>query len=121
MSAPTERKAATAEEILNSTWGEGNIPYSHSVEAEEPVIEELGIKRCRSFRADLHHKLKIIIRAAGTQKTAAMLVGVKEDSMTDWLTLKGWPARESTFQKIDSTYEYAVEKLRTAKNKKPKH
>lgn len=118
------RRQATAEEILHSTWGEGNIPYSHSVEVEEPLVEELGMKRCRSFRADLHHKLRIIVRAVGTAKKAAPLLGVGEDRLSCWFHLKAWPGDESTFQRIDSIYEFAVEKLRVErarKHKKPKN
>lgn len=114
------RRSATAQEILESTWGADNIPYSHSVDPEEPLIEELGMKRCRSFRADLHHKLRVIIRAYGTAKKAATWIGVGEDRVSRWLHLRAWPGDERIMQKIDSCYEYSVEKLRVQNIKKKK-
>jgi hypothetical protein len=120
-SRPSVRGIAKAQDILDSTWGRGNTPYNRSLTVEEPLLEELGIKRCRSFRADLHHKLRIIIKVDGTAKIAARRIGVGEDRISKWLNLKAFPGRETTFLKIDSAYEYAVEKLRLQKLKKKKN
>jgi hypothetical protein len=108
-----ERRAATVEEILCEKWGKDNIPYNESVDPEEPLVEELGIKRCRSFRADLLHKLRTIRRAhGGLDKEAAYAMKIPADRFSHWINLRQVPGTWAAFERIDSCYEYAIERLR---------
>lgn len=111
---PRERNAAPLEVILNRTWGRGNIPYSLSVEVNEPEVEELGIKRCRSFRADFIHKLRIIHKAYGNQFRAARALGTTIPTFRAWSYCRRWPKKHQSLLKIDQIYEFSIEKLRVA-------
>lgn len=100
-----------ANQELLDKWGEGNIPPGLSLEFEEKMIEELGMRKCRSFRADLVHKLNIICRVRGTWEKTAKALGTRGCVVRAWRSWKACPGSMNTFQKIDSEYEMAIEKL----------
>lgn len=96
---------------LIEKWGEDNIPPGLSLEFEEKLIAELGIRKCRSFRADLVHKLNIICRVRGTWEKTAKAIGTRGCVVRAWRAWKACPGSMITFQRIDSEYEMAIEKL----------
>jgi hypothetical protein len=101
-----------ANQELLDTWGAGNIPPGLSLEFEEIMLPELGIRKCRSFRADLVHKLNIICRVRGTWAKTAKALGTRDCVVRAWRAWKACPGSMITLQRIDSEYEMAIEKLR---------
>ena len=99
-------------EKLNNVWGHDNIPPGLSLEFEEKPIAELGIRKCRSFRADLVHKLNIICRAHDNswEKTAEAL-GKRSCVLRAWRAFKSTPKSAGMFQRIDNLYEVSLERL----------
>lgn len=107
-----DRGPATLEDIIDAQWGKDNVPYSHGLSVDEPFIEELGMKRCRSFRADLIHKLRVIQKAGGgTFRGAAYLLKVPAATFSSWINLEKAPRDRATFERIDTAYEGAIVKL----------
>lgn len=97
---------------LREKWGDDNIPHNESYAFDEPMIEELGIRRCRSFRAEICHKLNIIARAAGTWDQAARWLNATPFQVREWRAFRRVPGSRNTFAKIDSVYESALEMLK---------
>lgn len=98
---------------------DGPLGYSDCVDFEEVTIEELDMKRARSFRADLIHKLNIIHRAYGTIDKAAHAIGVNEVTFDRWLGGRRTPYFRHQCA-IDDTYQLAIEMLIQAKREKVK-
>jgi hypothetical protein len=70
-----------------------------------------GFQELPSFRECLLHKLRLIIRMAGSQTKAADALDMNGSALRRWLTGDGSPDsfRQSA---IDDCYRVAVEKLR---------
>lgn len=100
-----------AERKLAESWGEDNIPYNISLTIEELPIAELAIKRCRSFRSDLHHKLNILVACYGSQKKAAKAIKIPRQTFVNWANWKTAPGSRYILEKIDAEYELALERL----------
>lgn len=103
-------------------WAEGDAPHWESIDLNELPNEVLRMKVCRSFRADLRHKLTLIIRANGGYGNggvygACRRLGIQRMTMHRWLTWKTCPHERSRYEKIDSAYEEAVQLLTARKMK----
>lgn len=97
-------------------WAPGDEPLWESVDLNELPNEVLKFKVCRSFRADLRHKLVLIIRAqGGYQKAgsegAAKRLQVHRSTLFRWLRWHTCPQWRHMHERIDSAYEEAVQIL----------
>jgi hypothetical protein len=106
-------------------WAEGDEPLWESLDLNELPNEVLKMKVCRSFRADLRHKLTLIIRANGGYGSggvdgACRRLGIKRVAIHRWLNWIAAPEGRNTFERIDSAYEEAVQILVARKMAKTK-
>lgn len=102
--------------IPTEPWAEGDLPHSRSIDLDEFPSVLKGLRKCRSFRADLRHKLEIIVRAhggygAGGMRAAAHRLHVHRDTFRRWLQWKAVPGTRSAFGRIDDAYERSLEML----------
>lgn len=105
-----EPKSFTAE------WAPGDEPFGESLNLNEYPVALLKMKKCRSFRADLYHKLTIIMRASGGYGSSGLLntakrLRVNRTTMHAWLTWRRVPRDLLTFERIDAAYSEALERL----------
>lgn len=103
-------------------WAPGDEPLWESINLDELANEVLKMKVCRSFRADLRHKLILIIRANGGYgklglDNTAKLLRVHRVTLYRWLNWLQCPRWRNVFERLDSAYEEAVQIL-TAKKLK---
>lgn len=107
----------------NVKWAPGDMPHGESTDLNEFPNEVLKLKICRSFRADLLHKLNLIVRSfggtgnGGVQRTAQRL-RVGRHSLQRWRRWEGSPRTRLVFERIDNAYLEAIEKLATLACKK---
>lgn len=106
-------------------WADGDEPHGHTLDLNEYPVELLKLKKCRSFRADLRHKLTLIIRARGGYgwgglESTAKALGVSRWSILRWLRWDTCPRAVQLFSKIDNLYADSLEKLVAEKIKKKK-
>lgn len=106
-------------------WAEGDAPHAEEIDLNEYPVELLKLKKCRSFRADLRHKLTLIIRAHGGYGRrgvlrAAYALRVSRQTLNQWLRWEASPRSRNTFARIDNLYAEALEKLVAEKTKKKK-
>jgi hypothetical protein len=97
-------------------WAPGDMPHAESVDLNEYPVELLKMKQCRSFRADLRHKLTVIIRAHGGYghrgvEGAAKRIGVSRITLWNWLRWMTSPRTRLHFEIIDNAYAEALETL----------
>lgn len=111
-------------------WAPGDMPHGEDLDLNEYPVELLRLRKCRSFKADLLHKLTIIIRAHGGYGRnglcrAARVLQVSRVSLWSWLKWRTAPAGRVTMERIDNRYADALEKLVAEKvkrsNKRRKH
>ncbi len=93
-------------------WAAGDEPYGDSLELQEYPAQLLHFKICRSFRADLRHKLTIIMRAYGGygdggMKGASRALGTSIWSFQRWLRWQQFPEKRQ-LEKIDTIYAESV-------------
>ena len=101
----------THQELVEK-WGADNIPYSESLAFDMPEVIE-GIKRMPSFYAVLVHKLNIIARASGgSWREVAHVLRVNESILRKWRTWKNAPSGVVIWQRIDTAYEVALDRLK---------
>jgi len=100
----------------NKKWQPEDVPYCESVDFEEVHVEELDIKRARSFRADLLHKLNICIRAFRTITATAKELRVHRCQVSRWLHCHTRPA-PLALEVLDNRYQLAIEMLCAKKRK----
>lgn len=97
-------------------WAEGDLPHGEDIDLNEYPIELLKFKKCRSFRADLRHKLTVIIRAhggyghGGIVRTAERLNCTRQ-SVMKWIRWDSSPRLRLNFERIDNAYADAIETL----------
>ena len=101
---------------LDGPWAPDDMPHAESVDLEEYPVILLGLSRCRSFRADLRHKLEIIVRAHGGhgnggQVRAARTLQVDRHTLWAWYSWHRVPAARWLFERIDNAYALSLEKL----------
>ncbi|MEI6198081.1 MAG: hypothetical protein WCS42_27510 [Verrucomicrobiota bacterium] len=104
-------------------WAEGDEPFGESLDLNEYPVELLRLTKCRSFRADLLHKLTIILRAHGGSgrggiTKAAKLLRVDIRTFGRWLRWEQAPCGRCYFEHIDNTYAEAIELLVAGRVKK---
>ena len=105
-----ESSAARKEAALKVVWGD-SAPYHLSIQFEEEAVPDLGIRRARSFAADLHHKLETIHKAFRTHTVAAFELGVSTRTFLRWLSGSACPGSVELFRRIDGRYEFALERI----------
>lgn len=108
-----------------SVWAEGDQPYGETVDLDEFPVEVLKFTKCRSFHADMRHKLTIILRAAGGYgaegvRNAAKALRVSRWTFRRWFQWESTPQALRTFERIDNVYEEAIHTLVAEKLKKKK-
>jgi hypothetical protein len=91
-------------------------PYSETVDLNEYPKQLIKLRICRSFRADLLHKLQVIIRAHGGHrlggvKRAARALSVSRRTICRWLAYENVPSSVTQFKRIDDAYLSATERL----------
>ena len=92
-------------------WAEpADVPYAETVDFDEVSIDELKLKRARSFRADLYHKLNILIRAFGGICAASRECHCHRTQFSRWLNGHDFP-RWNYLHVIDNRYALALEIL----------
>lgn len=110
-------------------WAEGDMPPGESLDLNEyPSVLE-GLKKCRSFRADLHHKLTIILRAHGgyggrsgaITRVSEFLKVNNRRRVRRWLMWDSVPTRTRIFERIDNAYSDALELLAADKVRRDRH
>ncbi len=95
-------------------WDPGDEPYEVSLKIEECPIRILKARRLPSFRAMLHHKLKVIALAYGSLTRAATKLKVSQKSMADYMKHGEFRAnRRPPHDKIDREYAIALEVIGT--------
>jgi hypothetical protein len=104
-------------------WAPGDLPHGESIDLNEYPVELLKMKVCRSFRADLRHKLTLIIRARGGYGNkgvtgAAERLGVRRQTVYQWLKWLTAPKTRLHLERIDNAYQEAVEQLVAEKLKR---
>jgi hypothetical protein len=97
-------------------WAEGDMPFSESVDLNEYPKQLLKLRQCRSFRADLRHKLEIIVRAhggwgLGGVRRAARALQVNRFTLRRWYQWVTVPRSRLLFERIDEAYDSALETL----------
>lgn len=106
-------------------WADGDIPFNESLDVEAYQTTADGIRKCHSFRADLLHKLRLIIEAHGGYGTsglsrAAQRLRIDRSTLRRWAQYIATPRTKCAFERIDSAYEEAIDKLAKALLKKKK-
>jgi hypothetical protein len=104
-------------------WSEGDLPHGENIDLNEYPVELLKFKKCRSFRADLRHKLEIIIRAYGGYghrgvHRAARRLQCTRQSVMNWLRWDTSPRTRFLLERIDNAYAEAIEELVKTRLKK---
>lgn len=97
-------------------WAEGDLPHGEDLDLNEYPVELLKMKKCRSFRADLRHKLTIIIRAHGGYghgglEGAAKSLRVTRQCVWLWVRWATSPRQRLMFERIDRLYSEGLETL----------
>lgn len=87
-----------------------DVFYCTTREFDEVTVEELNLKRARSFKADLLHKLNIMRRAFGSRQEVARELGTNPATIWKWIAGKTWPSKPFIDQ-IDNSYNLAIEIL----------
>lgn len=104
-----------------AVWPE--LPHSLTTDLNEYPKQLLRLKQCRSFRADLLHKLQLIIRSfggwgnRGIWRTASRL-GVSRFTIRRWLRWESFPGSIGLVERIDDTYTEAIERLAAAASRR---
>jgi hypothetical protein len=106
-------------------WAEGDAPAHENLDLNEYAVLVLKLRRCRTFRADLLHKLQLIMRAAGGygrggQIRAARRLKVNRHTLRRWLSWKAAPKTRQGFERIDDAYDLAIRELVKEKCRKKK-
>lgn len=106
-----------------TAWAPGDLPHGESLDLNEYAVTLLRLKKCRSFRADLAHKLAVIIRAAGGYGSAgltraACLLRVSPRTLWTWMKWQNAPGQRMIWERVDRLYEEALELLVAAKVKR---
>jgi hypothetical protein len=105
--------------LPSSPWGD-DPPYGESIDLDEFPSVLKGLRKCRSFRADLRHKLEIIVRAhggygLGGMRLAARCLGVHRRTFRHWFYYRACPGSCAALESIDNAYEEALRKLAAMK------
>lgn len=100
----------------STPWADGDAPLWESVDLTELPNEVLKMKVCRSFRADLRHKVIMIIRAHGGYgrggvKRACRSLRVRRMTLYRWMEWKHVPKARNVYERIDTAYEEAIQTL----------
>jgi hypothetical protein len=111
-----ERDRRREPKSFTAQWAPGDEPFGESLDLNEYPAALLKMKKCRSFRADLLHKLQIIMRASGGYgasglANAAKRLRVSRVSVWRWLTWRQVPSSLLAFERIDAAYSEALERL----------
>lgn len=94
-----------------------SLPFhGESLDLNEYPSVLRGIKKCRSFRADLTHKLEIILRAYGGRTNeglwrTCLRLGTSRHSLRRWLKWERMPQGRLMYSRIDNVYEDSLEIL----------
>lgn len=112
--APVHKPAPAP--IDEKGWQPGDLPHAENIDLVEYPNEVLKMTVCRSFRADLLHKLEIIVRAnggAGEQGVwrAASELGISRSTLGRWRTLRTYPGSRVMFETIDRVYSDSIQLL----------
>lgn len=105
-------------------WAEGDAPHGESIDLNEYPVELLRLKKCRSFRADLLHKLTIILRAHGGYgmghgvARASKILEVSPFTFLRWLKWEFAPRSRVSWERVDNLYEESIARLVADKLKK---
>lgn len=96
-------------------WAEGDAPWCESMDLQEYPSVLKGITKCRSFAADLNHKLQILVKACGGWgnggvRRACQALRIDRSQFANWRYGKTSPCR-LTLQRIDNRYSEALEIL----------
>ena len=97
-------------------WAEGDEPHGQSLDLDEYPVALAKLTRCRSFRADLRHKLEVIVRAAGGWGSrgvnrAADRLHVSRFTLRRWYLWRNVPRSRAALETIDNAYAEALESL----------
>lgn len=97
-------------------------PQGLSVETDEPPASGLKLPRVRSFRADLRHKLEIIVRAHGGYGRggvirAARALRVSRRTLARWLQWGSAPRTRSKWARVDDLYADSLSALGARRRK----
>ena len=106
--------------VVPEPWAAGDLPHSLSIDLDEFPSVLRGLRKCRSFRADLRHKLEVIVRAhggygSGGMRAAARRIGVHRHTFRRWAQWKAVPGNRAVFGRIDDAYDRALEVLAARK------
>jgi hypothetical protein len=129
MLAGVRRQGAKGGELPPQTltpWAAGDEPHGQSLDLDEYPSALARLTRCRSFRADLRHKLEVIVRAAGGWrklgvKTAAKRLGVSRFTLRRWYLWRNVPRSRSALETIDNAYAESLETLARQAVTKKRH
>jgi len=97
-------------------WAEGDTPHCDTLDVKEVKSQLEGFLVCRSFRADMRHKLEIIIRAHGGYLHGGLRRAAKRLHCSRW-TLRRWylwktiPNARGQWETIDNAYIEGIEEL----------
>ena len=102
--------------LHETQWADGDTPHAESVDLNEYPSVLKGIKKCRSFRVDMRHKLEIIVRSlgpwgSGSLGRAARILRVTPAMFSAWVREEKWPGTKNVFDRIDNAYSDALEVL----------
>lgn len=107
-----------AKELFEKYETPEDVPYEETAKFSENTLPFWPFKRARSFRADMMHKLGVILRAYGTQREAAYALKIESYVFGRWMSMKAAPAGRAVYDRLDRTYEMALVRLEMAHNKK---
>lgn len=97
-------------------WAPGDEPHWESLDLNEYATRVRSLRKCRSFRADLRHKLHVIVRACGGYGqrgmwNAAYWLRTTRQALHAWLKWDRTPRFRDTWERIDARYADALELL----------
>lgn len=97
-------------------WADDDFPHGQTCDLNEYPHKVLAMKVCRSFRADLRHKLEILLRAHGGYGRgglyrAAYCLNVRPRTFASWLHWRAMPKTTAMLERLDERYVEALEIL----------
>lgn len=90
--------------------------HGESIDLNEYPTALRGLRKCRSFRADLQHKLSVIVRAQGGWGKrgiwrASDRLSISRHTLRRWFKWETAPRTRLALERIDNAYEESLEIL----------